>query len=78
VSLGAAATQFVLRHPAVTAVVVGARSAGEITEDAGYMSAGVPEDLFTELNEQGLIAPPATPPGVAGAGGQPTGPEPQR
>jgi D-threo-aldose 1-dehydrogenase len=77
VPLGAAATQFVLRHPAVTAVVVGARSAGEITEDVSYLSADVPEDLFTELNERGLIPAPATQPGVAGAGGQPAGPEPQ-
>jgi D-threo-aldose 1-dehydrogenase len=73
VSLGAAATQFVLRHPAVTAVVVGARSAGEITEDVSYLTADVPEDLFTELNEQGLIPAPGAEPGVAGApsGGRP-------
>jgi D-threo-aldose 1-dehydrogenase len=55
VPIGAAATQFVLRHPAVTAVVVGARSAAEITEDVGYLDAAVPDDLFAELAAEGLI-----------------------
>jgi D-threo-aldose 1-dehydrogenase len=67
VPIGAAATQFVLRHPAVTAVVVGARSAAEMTEDASYLTADVPEELFTELNGQGLIPAPTDEPGVAGA-----------
>ncbi len=35
VPIGAAAVRFALRHPAVTAVVVGARTAAEITEDVG-------------------------------------------
>jgi D-threo-aldose 1-dehydrogenase len=69
VPLGAAATQFVLRHPAVTAVVVGARTPAEITEDAGYLAAEVPEDLFIELNEIGLIPEPDAEPGGAGASG---------
>jgi D-threo-aldose 1-dehydrogenase len=69
VPLGAAATQFVLRHPAVTAVVVGARSAGEITEDVSYLTAAVPEDLFIELNELGLTPALDAEPGVAGTGG---------
>src|SRR5579875_1259896 len=55
VPLGAAATRFVLRHPAVTAVVVGARSAEEITEDAGYLDAALPDGLFAELAADGLI-----------------------
>ncbi len=54
VPLGAAATQFVLRHPAVTAVVVGARSAAEITEDASHLDAAVPDELFAELAVDGL------------------------
>jgi D-threo-aldose 1-dehydrogenase len=54
VPLGAAATQFVLRHPAVTALVVGARSAAEITEDVSYLDTAVPDELFAELTADGL------------------------
>jgi D-threo-aldose 1-dehydrogenase len=53
--LGAVALQFVLRHPAVTAAVLGARSPEEITEDAGYLRAEVPEELFAELGAEGLL-----------------------
>ena len=55
VPIGAAATQFVLRHPAVTAIVVGARSAAEITTDVGYLTTGVPAELFRELAAAGLV-----------------------
>jgi aryl-alcohol dehydrogenase-like predicted oxidoreductase len=55
--LGAVALQFVLRHPAVTAAVIGARSAAEITEDAGYLELTVPEELFAQLTAEGLIPP---------------------
>jgi D-threo-aldose 1-dehydrogenase len=54
VPIGAAAIRFVLRHPAVTAVVVGARAAAEVTEDVGYLVAAVPEELFGELAAEGL------------------------
>lgn len=60
VPIGAAATRFVLRHPAVTAIVVGARSAAEVTQDASYLTAAVPDELFAELAAGGLI------PGSAG------------
>jgi len=53
--LGAVALQFTLRHPAVTAAVIGARSAAEITEDAGYLNARVPDALFDDLVAGGLI-----------------------
>ena len=59
--IGAAAIRFVLRHPAVTAIVVGARSAAEVTEDVGYLTADVPEELFAELAAEGLT-PAADPP----------------
>jgi D-threo-aldose 1-dehydrogenase len=49
VSVAAAATQFPLRHPAVTSVVVGARTAAEIIADVGYLAEPAPEALFTEL-----------------------------
>jgi D-threo-aldose 1-dehydrogenase len=55
-SLGAAALQFALAHPAVTAAVVGARSPGEIAEDAGYLDLPFPAGLLDELAAEGLIA----------------------
>ena len=64
VPIGAAAIQFVLRHPAVTAIVVGARSAAEVTEDVGYLAAAVPGELFGELAAEGLT--PAAGRGPAG------------
>jgi len=54
VPIGAAAIRFALRHPAVTAVVVGARTAAEVTEDVGYLAVDVPEELFGELAAEGL------------------------
>ena len=44
----------------VTAIVVGARSAAEVTQDASYLTAAVPDELFAELAAEGLI------PGSAG------------
>ena len=49
VPVAAAALRYVLRHPAVTAAVVGARSPEEIRADAGYVSRPIPEDLWAEL-----------------------------
>jgi D-threo-aldose 1-dehydrogenase len=49
VPLPAAALQFALRHPAVTAAVVGARSAAEITADTSYLSTTIPHALWAEL-----------------------------
>jgi D-threo-aldose 1-dehydrogenase len=53
--LGAAALQFTLAHPAVTAAVVGARSPAEIREDAGYLRTPLPAGLLAELAAAGLI-----------------------
>jgi D-threo-aldose 1-dehydrogenase len=47
----AAALQFTLRHPAVTAAVVGARTPGEITADVSYLSTHIPDALWAELEE---------------------------
>jgi D-threo-aldose 1-dehydrogenase len=55
VPIGAAAIQFVLRHPAVTAVVVGARDAAEVIEDVSYLTMAVPSELFDELAAEHLI-----------------------
>ena len=49
VPLAAAAIQFPLRHPAVTSVVVGARSADEITDDARLLGMPLPDALWDEL-----------------------------
>ena len=56
VPIGAAALRFTLRHPAVTAAVVGARSPAEITTDVGYLARDVPDALLHELAAEGLIA----------------------
>ncbi|MET7542449.1 aldo/keto reductase [Streptomyces sp. NPDC058293] len=50
VALAAAALQFPLRHPAVTGVVVGARSAQEITVNVAHATATIPEELWAELD----------------------------
>ena len=50
VPLAAAALQFTLRHPAVTAAVVGARSPEEITSDVSYLSTHIPDALWAELD----------------------------
>lgn len=50
VPLAAAALRFPLRHPAVTGVVVGARSAQEITVSAALASMTIPEELWPELD----------------------------
>ena len=49
VPLAAAALRFTLRHPAVTAAVVGARAPEEIRNDVGYLSLDIPDALWAEL-----------------------------
>jgi D-threo-aldose 1-dehydrogenase len=49
VPVAAAALRYVLRHPAVTAVVVGARTPEEIRADAGYLGLPIPETLWADL-----------------------------
>jgi D-threo-aldose 1-dehydrogenase len=49
VPLAAAAIQFPLRSPAVASVVVGARSAAEVTEDVRLLDVAVPAELWDEL-----------------------------
>ena len=50
VALGAAALQFAMRHPAVTTVLVGARSAAEIDLDVRFAATPIDDDLFSELD----------------------------
>jgi len=65
VPVAAAALRFTLRHPAVTAAVVGARSAAEITTDASYLTLDIPDELFavlaTALPDRHCIAAGARP-----------------
>jgi D-threo-aldose 1-dehydrogenase len=49
VSLTAAALQFALRHPAVSAVVGGARSADEVRADVAAAAVPIPDDLWDTL-----------------------------
>jgi D-threo-aldose 1-dehydrogenase len=49
VPVAAAALRFVLRHPAVTAAVVGARIPAEIQADAGYLGLPIPDALWADL-----------------------------
>jgi D-threo-aldose 1-dehydrogenase len=62
IPLGAAALRFTLRHPAVTAAVVGARSPDEVRDDAAYLSEPPPDavidQLFGELIADGLVTDP--------------------
>ena len=53
VELAAAALQFPLRHPAVTAVVVGARSAQEVQDNIRHAATEIPEALWTDLEGAG-------------------------
>lgn len=50
VELPAAALQFVARHPAVTTVLVGARSPQEVLADVGFFTAPLPDALWSDLD----------------------------
>jgi D-threo-aldose 1-dehydrogenase len=54
VSLPAAALQFVVRHPAVTSVVVGARTADEMLFDLAAAACEIPAALWDDLRSAGL------------------------
>jgi len=54
-SVGAAALQFPLAHPAVTKVVCGLRSVSEVDDAMARMRATVPAATWASLIEQGLL-----------------------
>jgi D-threo-aldose 1-dehydrogenase len=56
-TLPAAALQFASAHPAVTSVVVGARSANEVSAIIQWSQNTVSDELWCEMNEGGLIPP---------------------
>ncbi|MFP3669993.1 aldo/keto reductase, partial [Priestia sp. SIMBA_032] len=59
VELPEAAVQYPLRHPAVTSVVTGMRTADHVTSTVARYRADIPADLWRELHETGLAPDPA-------------------
>jgi D-threo-aldose 1-dehydrogenase len=57
VPLRAAALQFPLGHPAVLAVIPGARSPAELKENVALMNAAVPPEFWSALKTAGLLGP---------------------
>jgi D-threo-aldose 1-dehydrogenase len=60
VDLKAAALQFCAAHPAVAAVIPGARTPEEVTQNAAMMAQPIPAALWSELRAEGLL-PEAAP-----------------
>lgn len=61
--LKAAALQFPLAHPAVAAVIPGARSPEEVDENVAMAEFEIPSDFWAELRQEGLIPDGAPTPG---------------
>lgn len=57
VPLAAAAIRFPMRHPAVTCVVVGAKTAAQLKQNVAWFDSPVPEALWQRLEGSGLIHP---------------------
>jgi D-threo-aldose 1-dehydrogenase len=57
VPLRAAALRFPLGHPAVAAVLTGARSADEVRDTVDQLRRPVPDTLWDDLRAEGLLAP---------------------
>jgi len=55
VRLPAVAVRFALAHPAVAAVALGMRSAAEVEQNAELLDASVPQEVWDELRDKGLI-----------------------
>jgi D-threo-aldose 1-dehydrogenase len=63
VSMKAAALQFPLAHPAVAAVIPGARSVAELEENFRLIREPIPADFWAELRHHKIIPPEAPTPG---------------
>ncbi len=50
VPLGAAAVQFPLRHPGVTSVLIGARSASDVETGVAWFERAIPDALWSDLD----------------------------
>jgi D-threo-aldose 1-dehydrogenase len=55
VPLKAAALQFPLAHPAVAAIIPGARSVAEVEENFQLVSLAIPDDFWEELRQVGFL-----------------------
>jgi D-threo-aldose 1-dehydrogenase len=56
VTLPQAALQFPLRHPAVTAVLIGPASSAELKANIASFDAQLPDDLWSQMEDAGLIS----------------------
>ncbi len=63
VSMKAAALQFPLAHPAVAAVIPGARSVAELEENFRLIREPIPADFWAELRHEKTLPPEAPTPG---------------
>jgi D-threo-aldose 1-dehydrogenase len=66
VPIKAAAIQFALAHPAVVSLVAGVRTVEHFDDYPRYLATSIPDDLWRELQTEGLIHPDAPVP-AAGA-----------
>jgi D-threo-aldose 1-dehydrogenase len=55
VTLPQVAIQFALGHPAVASVVIGSRTADQMTSNAADFAAPIPSELWTSLRDNGLL-----------------------
>ena len=55
VPIGAAAIQFPLRHPAVSSVLLGMRSPAEVSANVAMSNRPIPDQLWDELIDEGLV-----------------------
>ncbi len=60
VPLNATAIQFVKAHPAVTSLVIGAESPGQLAESIRALQVSIPFEFWSDLRAEGLLDP-ATP-----------------
>ena len=70
VPVKAAAVQFPFAHPAVACAVVGMRDAGEVDENLRLCAMDIPDDMWSEIKDEGLLDDRAPlPSSHAGGGG---------
>jgi len=66
VPLGAAALQFPLAHPAVATVLTAARRPGQLEANLRHVDLPLPDDLWEDFKQEGLLAREAFTPDVSG------------
>jgi|SaaInlStandDraft_7_1057024.scaffolds.fasta_scaffold26397_2 D-threo-aldose 1-dehydrogenase len=59
VDIKAAASQFALAHPVITAIIPGTRQPDRVTENFELLKVKIPADYWAELRSEGLIHPEA-------------------